>query len=207
MSLIRLMTVLGMIGLGALACTGGALLLDWQYGEFAKPHVSMTGGQMSQAGVSPLQASALALVKERLHEEPTSGGYWLWLAELRYAAEAGQADKAGFHEAFRMSCVTAPNESRVMFGRAILGIRAWNALKPEEKDQVLEDIIKLSPRIRYDALYFVQQALASDTAQEQQEIKSGLIRFGAEAPFIGLLRFPKDLPDDNSAQPAGPGAQ
>ncbi|QKP78204.1 hypothetical protein HT051_12555 [Methyloligella sp. GL2] len=174
----------------ALAVVGGQLffsaVLPPSWLASSEPAASDAGtAQDAAAGegdtrpfAAKLQDQIVLIVDQELRQNPSSSGFWLWLADLRKNRPPEE-----FNAALLMSQLTAPNEAYIMQERAILGISRWDILTPELRRSIIRDTATVAPRINAVSAERYRRASAGIPETERHEIGETLATYYDIKPY------------------------
>jgi hypothetical protein len=96
---------------------------------------SSLGGNAGATGFSALQ-QRIDLLSQFLEFRPLSSGKWLSLAGLRLLTP----NRSEALSALRMSTISGPNESGVMWQRGIFGLLEWENLPSDARERTVADL-------------------------------------------------------------------
>jgi hypothetical protein len=196
--MIRLATMMAVIGLAGLAVVNGSQLaaLSWSAWGAVQPNQSawVNRSALLPGATGVADADAQTIVSEQIADaigrSPLSGRNWLALAGMQLMSGApGQR----IVSSFVMSAVTGPNNLELMAGRGLLGIAIWEVLPPERRPGIATDLINAT-RWRVMGLERVQIAVILETKppHTRQEIRKYLLAVeGTSDPIIKDLGFPE----------------
>ena len=162
--------------------------------------------QMALAIAPPSDPAAYAAaLRGLLGATPLSGGAWLDLAMAQKRSGAPLQNVASF---LALSSLTAPNEARLMAGRAIFGLSFWAELPPDIHHTLIGDLIGGWIEINAAERDELNSLLTVETGETREEIRAALLLAGEPgAPVISSLGLTPETIDsskDNEAVSAEP---